>query len=49
MSTLIKRQGVKPYVDLTVCFSGLSDEVSMSVPPIRYMLPSSTAGGEGDA
>jgi len=39
MSSLVRIQGVKPYIDLTVCFGGLSDEVSMDVPPVRYLLP----------
>ncbi|XP_067929190.1 ubiquitin-like modifier-activating enzyme 6 [Watersipora subatra] len=39
MSVLVKPQGTKPYIDLTVCYKDLSDELSEGAPTIRYMLP----------
>lgn len=36
MVVLLKRFGEKPYVDLTVCFSGIAEDVAMNIPPVRY-------------
>ena len=39
MSVLVKTLGAKPYLDLTICFRDLPEDVAMSVPPVRYLLP----------